>query len=86
MKANKDYVLEVIDMASAMHTINLAADQAKCHVSEFTIENLAEGFRVSFHTEFGSGGRKKRQQQFLATLTKDTTIRSVKTAEDVVGV
>ena len=41
---------------------------------------------ITISREFGSGGRKKRQKLFLATLEKDPAIRSVQAAEDVVGV
>ena len=85
-KARKDYTVEVNDISAAMQTINSSAEKAKCHVSNFSIENLSDGFQITFHTEFGSGGRKKRQKLFLATLEKDPAIRAVQATEDAVSV
>ena len=85
-KAKKDYILDVTDISAAMQILNDAADMSKCHLSEFAIENLTDGYRLTFHAEFGSGGRKKRQLRFMEFLMKDSTIRSVKSTEEVVGV
>lgn len=85
-RARKDYVVITSDVASGMKTINLAASVANCHISELTIENTDNDFQITFHTEFGSGGRTKRQQKFLQGLLKDPAIRSVTAADETVGV
>ena len=85
-RAKKDYVVITSDVASGMKTINLAANAAKCHISELTIENTDNDFLISFHTEFGSGGRSRRQQRFLESLLKNPAIRSVTAADETVGV
>ena len=85
-RARQDYSLEVEDVVSGMQTINDMASQTNCHLSGLSIVNITNGFRITFHTEFGSGSRKKRQQRFLEGLLKNPTIRSVKTADEVVGV
>lgn len=85
-KAQKDYTLETSDITGAMQAINQSAEISKCHISEFSIETLNDAFQISFHAEFGSGGRKKRQQKFLEVLLKDPSIRSVKTTQEAIGV
>ena len=85
-RARRNYMVETTDVVSGMQTINEMADLTQCQISELSIVNLEDGFRIAFHTEFGSGSRKKRQQRFLEGLLKNPTIRSVKGAEEAVGV
>ena len=58
--------------------INHAAENCFCRISSITIDNLDDGVRICFHAEFGTGGRKRRQQKFMDTLTADPAIRSLK--------
>ena len=74
---NKDFVVVATDAALGINAINLAADMTACHISSISIENIDEGVQISFHTEFGAGGRKRRQQRFLDELTCSKGVLSV---------
>lgn len=82
----KDYAIICDDVADAMNVLNAASDQSVCKLSCFTVENLSDGIRICFHAEFGTGGRKRRQQRFLDILAISSAIRSVETVEDPAAV
>ena len=83
---NKDYEVIAADAADAMNAINHTADLCSCRISAITITNVDEGVRIGFHADFGAGGRKRRQQRFLDSLSVHAAIRSIKLAEEPVGV
>lgn len=74
----KDYEVVSPNAADAINVINHAAESCFCRISSITIDNLDDGVRICFHAEFGTGGRKRRQQKFMDTLTADPAIRSLK--------
>lgn len=83
---NKDYIILCDDISSAMNALNMASDQCMCKLSNYTVENLADGVQISFHAEFGTGGRKRRQQRFRDMLTVNPAIRSIENGEVAAGV
>lgn len=85
-RSNKDYVLVTTDAAIGINAINKAADATSCHISCITLENVGEDVQITFHTEFGTGGRKRRQQRFLDELICTEGIRSINPAEDTAAV
>ena len=83
---NKDFTITVEDVSAGINAINLHASSNSCKVSNISIETTDSGAQISFHTEFGSGGRKKRQQRFLDALAATPGILSVKQTHETVSV
>ena len=83
---NKDFTITVEDVSAGINAINLHASNNSCKVSNISIETTDSGAQISFHTEFGSGGRKKRQQRFLDALAATPGILSVKQTHETVSV
>lgn len=83
---NKDYIVVATDAAVGMNAINHQAAITTCTVSNIEIKNVEEGVQIAFHTEFGSGGRKRRQQRFLDSLSTTPGILSVKLVEEPIKV
>ena len=79
---NKDFIVKATDAALGVTAINQAADLTACHLSSIAIENVEEGVTITFHTEFGAGGRKRRQQRFLDELTCTKGILSVEPVKE----
>lgn len=79
-KSKKDYEVLVTDVSQGMNIINQAADVCVCRISGISITEQEQSVSIRFHAEFGSGGRKRRQQRFLDMLSSDSHIRNV-TAE-----
>lgn len=82
---NKDYEVMADDVSSAINAINHMAEACVCRISNIVIEEAADGFCIHFHAEFGTGGRKKRQQRFMDNLTANESIRSIQAIGDPVG-
>ena len=83
---NKDYIVVAENASLGVNAINHLADSTSCHISNVSIEDVAEGAKITFHTEFGSGGRQKRQQKFLDGLTTTPGIHSVKPTHETANV
>ena len=83
---NKDFTVICEDVASGINAINHHASLNSCTVSNISIESDAAGASITFHTEFGSGGRKKRQQKFLDGLTTTPGILSIKQTHETANV
>lgn len=83
---NKDYTVICEDLSAGINAINHHASINSCTVSNISIEHDADGAHITFHTEFGSGGRKKRQQRFLDGLTTTPGILAIKPAHETVNV
>lgn len=83
---SKDYEVEAASAADAMNAINHMADVCTCRISAITITDLADGVRIGFHADYGAGGRKRRQQRFLDSLSTHEAIRSIKLVEEPVKV
>ena len=83
---NKDFTVICEDVAIGINAINHHASINSCTVSHVTIETDDAGVHITFHTEFGSGGRKKRQQKFLDGLTTTPGIHSIKQANETANV
>ena len=69
-----------------MNAINAAAELCFCKISAITVSQQEEGAVICFHAEFGSGGRKRRQQRFTALLAADPALSSIQPAGQSVGV
>ncbi len=82
---NKDYEVLTEDVSAAMNAINHAAELCVCRTSGIVIESEDDGSRICFHAEFGTGGRKRRQQRFIDNLTANKAIRSIQSIGEPVG-
>ena len=80
-----DYKLLCQDVGCAMNAMNAAAEACFCKLSGITVTNCDEGVCVHFHGEFGSGGRKRRQQRFAEILSADPAILSIQPIGQPVG-
>ncbi len=78
---NKDFVVVAVDATTGVNAINHLAESTSCSISNISIESVAEGTRITFHTEFGAGGRKRREQRFIDSLTATPGICSICEAE-----
>ena len=76
-KHNKDYAVHAASVPDAINAINHAAELCLCRISNISIENEANGICIRFHTAFGTGGRKRRQQRFMDLQTTSEAIKSV---------
>lgn len=81
---NKDYIVVAESASLGVNAINRLADSTSCHVSNVAIEDVADGAKITFHTEFGTGGRKRREQRFVDCMTTTPGIRSIKEVEEPV--
>lgn len=81
---NKDYELMAANAADAMNAINHAAELCICRISAISIDNVDDGVCIRFHGEFGTGGRKRRQQKFEDILVAHEAIRSIQPAAEPV--
>jgi putative Mg2+ transporter-C (MgtC) family protein len=81
-RSNKDFVVIAESASLGVNTINHLADSTSCHISSVVIEDVPEGAKISFHTEFGAGGRKRREQRFIDCMTTTPGIHSIKEVEE----
>ena len=79
---NKDYIVVAENASLGVNAINHLADSTSCHISNVSIEDVAEGAKITFHTEFGAGGRKRREQRFIDCMSTTPGIRSIKEVEE----
>ena len=79
---NKDFIVIAESASIGVNAINHLADSTSCHVSNVAIEDVADGAKITFHTEFGTGGRKRREQRFVDCMTTTPGIRSIKEVEE----
>ena len=82
----KDYEVVAENAADAMNAINHAAESCFCRISNISMGNTADGVVIGFHAEFGTGGRKRRQQKFMDTLIADPAIRSISPVAEPVAI
>ena len=83
---NKDFVVVAVDAATAINAINCHADSTSCQISNIAIEEVDGGVKLTFHTEFGTGGRKRRQQRFIDSMVTTPGIRSIELADEAIPV
>lgn len=83
---SKDYEVVASSASDAMNAINHLADVCSCRISAIAISDVAGGVCISFHADFGAGGRKRRQQRFLDGLNSHEAVSSVKLMEEPVKV
>ena len=83
---NKDFTVTCEDVSAGINAINHHAAINSCTVSNISIETDSAGVHITFHTEFGSGGRKKRQQKFLDGLTTTPGIHFIKQTHETANV
>lgn len=79
---NKDYIVVAENASLGVNAINHLADSTSCHISNVSIEDVADGAKITFHTEFGAGGRKRREQRFIDCMSTTPGIRSIKEVEE----
>ena len=82
---NKDYCVHTSDVSAAVNAINRIAEICSCHNSNVSIDGGDADVRISFHAEFGSGGRKRRQQRFIDKLAAEECIQRIQIAEEPVA-
>lgn len=82
---NKDYELHTTDVSGAVNAINHVADLCACRISNIAIEAAGESACIQFHAEFGTGGRKRRQQRFIDTLTANEHVQTIQTVGEPVA-
>lgn len=83
-KHNKDYAVHTSNVSDAINAINHAAELCLCRISNISIQEESNSFCIYIHTEFGTGGRKRRQQRFIDLLTSDVSITSINFATEPV--
>ena len=83
---DKDFTIIATDLAEGINAINHHASINDCTVSKISIKEEGQHVRITFHTEFGNGSRKRRQQKFLDGLALLPNILSVTSADETVNV
>ncbi len=80
-----DYEAVCTDIGAAMNAINAAAELCFCKISGITVSQRESDTTICFHAEFGSGGRKRRQQRFAELLAADPILSSIQPTGQSVG-
>ena len=84
--SNKDFVVVAENATVGINAINHLADSTSCHISCLAIEDVDGGVKITFHTEFGTGGRARRQQRFIDCMLTTPGIRSIAQVEEATPV
>lgn len=83
----RDYEAETEDVSAFLQIIQAQAKLSKCEICNIQADRLDdEHYRVTFRAEFGLGRVKERRQEFFSNLAKEPATRSIRVANDPVGV
>lgn len=77
------FSLHTQDISAGLHTINTLALKHRAEIRELLTHRLEDGtYRITFRTEIGGAGAKKRRQRFLEALAADPAVDSIQAGSE----
>lgn len=80
----EEYTLDTTDISAALKQINAEAQTERGVVSNFSVETISEGYRVTFRADFGGRHNKRHQQSFFDALAAAPETLAIYYSSDVV--
>ena len=79
----QDYIVDTVDVVSALETVNQLSAQCSCELSQIGAQHLADGsYRLTFRATFGRGNTKSRRSTFFQKLAAHSVITSVQVTDE----
>lgn len=79
----QDYIVDTVDVVSALETVNQLSAQCSCELSQIGAQHLADGsYRLTFRATFGRGNTKSRRSTFFQKVAAHSVITSVQVTDE----
>lgn len=82
-KGEREYRLEVTDVAATLQTVNRLSEETSCQISGIYAEQIGDGrYRMGFKANYSKGKVMDRRNHFFQGLTQEPAITAVHICEE----